>query len=113
MPVVFFFAELVKTFLLTVWEEHLSPYIRFGTRPVLKDSKTTQLWSRLLIHPRGVEGAHDFLENSANMDLILQAKGEPGQAQVPTPTIETNKQTNIRNDKNSERECSFRNYFTQ
>ena len=49
-------------------------------------------WSRLLIHPRGVEGAHDFLGNSANTDLIRQAKGEPGQAPVPTPTLETNKQ---------------------
>ena len=40
-------------------------------------------WSRLLIHPRGVEGAHDFLGNSASTDLIRQAKGEP---------LETNKQ---------------------
>ena len=48
-------------------------------------------WSRLLIHPRGVEGAHDFFGNSANTDLIRQAKGEPGQAPVPTPTLETNK----------------------
>ena len=48
-------------------------------------------WSRLLIHPRGVEGAHGFLGNSANTDLIRQAKGEPGQAPVPTPTLETNK----------------------
>ena len=48
-------------------------------------------WSRLLVHPRGVEGAHDFLGNSANSDLIRQAKGEPGQAPVPTPTLETNK----------------------
>ena len=44
--------------------------------------------------PRGVEGAHDFLGNSANTDLICQAKGERGQAPVPTPTLETNKQTN-------------------
>ena len=49
--------------------------------------------SRLLLRPRGVEGAHDFLGNSANTDLICQAKGEPGQAPVPTPTLETNKQT--------------------
>ena len=27
------------------------------------------------------------------MDLICQAKGELGQAPVPTPTLETNKQT--------------------
>ena len=46
-------------------------------------------WSRLLVHPRGVEGTHDFLGNSANSDLIRQAKGEPGQAPVPTPTLET------------------------
>ena len=51
-------------------------------------------WSRLLIHPRSVEGAHDFLGNSANTNSICQAKGEPGQAPVPTPTLETNKQTN-------------------
>ena len=40
------------------------------------------------------EGAHDFLGNSANTDLIRQAKGErePGQAPEPTPTLETNKQ---------------------
>ena len=46
----------------------------------------------LLIHPRGVKGAHDFLGNSANTDSIRQAKGEPGQAPIPTPTLETNKQ---------------------
>ena len=46
-------------------------------------------WSRLLIHPRGVEGAHDFLGNSANTDLIRQAKG------VLTPTLETNKQVDV------------------
>jgi len=46
-------------------------------------------WSRLLVHPRGVEGAHYFLGNSENSDLIRQAKGEPGQAPVPTPTLET------------------------
>ena len=49
-------------------------------------------WSRLLIHTRGVEGAHNYLGNSANTDLICQAKGEPGQAPVPIPTRETNKQ---------------------
>ena len=53
----------------------------------------SHLWSRLLIHPQGVEGAHNFLGNSANTDSIRQAKGEPGQAPVPTPTLETNKQT--------------------
>ena len=47
--------------------------------------------SKLLIRPRGVEGAHDVLGNSANTDLICQATGEPGQATVPTPTLETNK----------------------
>ena len=31
------------------------------------------------------------LGNSANTDSIHQAKGEPGQAPVPTPTLETNK----------------------
>ena len=50
-------------------------------------------WSRLLIHPHGVEGAHDFLGNSANTNLIRQAMGEQGQALVTTPTLETNKQT--------------------
>ena len=30
------------------------------------------------------------LGNSANTDSIRQAKGEPGQAQVPIPTLETN-----------------------
>ena len=49
--------------------------------------------STLLIHPCGSEGAHDFLGNSANTDLIRQAKGEPGQAPVPTPTLERKKQT--------------------
>ena len=49
------------------------------------------LWSRLLIHPRGVEGAHDFLGNSENTNSIRQAQGEPGQALVPTLTLETNK----------------------
>ena len=48
--------------------------------------------------PRGVEGAHDFLGNSANTDLICQAKGERGQAPVPTPTLQMfcllNPQTN-------------------
>ena len=39
-----------------------------------------------------MEGAHDFLGNSANTDLIRQAKGELGQAPVPTPTLETNKE---------------------
>ena len=48
---------------------------------------------------RGVEGAHDFLGNSANTDLICQAKGEPGQAPVPTPTLKTNKQTNMLTNK--------------
>ena len=42
------------------------------------------------MQPCGVEGAHDFLGNSANMDLIRLAKGELGQALVPTPTLETN-----------------------
>ena len=46
---------------------------------------------RLLIHPCGVEGAHDFLGNSVNMDSKRQANGELGQASVPTPTLETNK----------------------
>ena len=50
----------------------------------------TQEGSRLLIHPRGVEGAHDFLGNSANTDLIRQAKGKERQAPVPTPTLKTN-----------------------
>ena len=49
-------------------------------------------WSRLLIHTRGVEGAHNYLGNSANTDLICQSKGELGQAPVPIPTRETNKQ---------------------
>ena len=31
--------------------------------------------SRLLIHPSGVEGTHNFLRNYANTDLIFQAKG--------------------------------------
>ena len=53
--------------------------------------QNTLSWSRLLIHPHGVERAHDFLGNSANTDLIHQAKEEPGQALVPTPTLETNK----------------------
>ena len=52
---------------------------------------TVVFWSRLLIHPHSVEGAHDSLGNSANTDLICQAKGEPGQNPVPTPTLETNK----------------------
>ena len=38
-----------------------------------------------------MEGAHDFLEKSANTDLIHQAKGEQGQDPVPTSIIETNK----------------------
>ena len=42
---------------------------------------------------RDDEGAHNFLGNSANADLICQAKGELGQALVPTPTLETNKHT--------------------
>ena len=29
--------------------------------------------------------------NQENTDLIRQAKGDPGQAPVPTPTLETNK----------------------
>ena len=36
-------------------------------------------------------GTHDFLGNSANMDMICQAKGEPGQSPVPTPTLEKKK----------------------
>ena len=31
------------------------------------------------------------LGNSANTDSIRQAKGEPGRAPIPTPTLETNK----------------------
>ena len=34
----------------------------------------------------------NFFGNSANTDLIRQAKGEAGQAPVPTPTLETNKE---------------------
>ena len=34
-----------------------------------------------------------LLGNFANTDSIRQAKGEPGQALVPTLTLETNKQT--------------------
>ena len=50
-------------------------------------------WSRLLIHTRGVEGAHNYLGNSANTDLICQAKGEPGQAPEPLlPLKQKNKQ---------------------
>ena len=41
-----------------------------------------------------MEGAYDFLGNSANRDSICQAKGEPGQAPVPTPTLEK-KQSHI------------------
>ena len=49
--------------------------------------------SMLLIHPCGSEGAHDFWGNSANTDLIhCRQRGKPGQAPVPTPTLETNKQ---------------------
>ena len=33
--------------------------------------------------------------DSANTDSICQAKGEPGQAPVPTPTLETNKPQSI------------------
>ena len=36
--------------------------------------------------------SHDFLGNYANTDLIRQAKGESGQALVPIPNRETNKQ---------------------
>ena len=53
----------------------------------------SRIWSRLLIHPRGVEGAQNFLENSANTNLIRQAKGRPGQAPVPTRLLPL-KQTN-------------------
>ena len=49
----------------------------------------------LLIHPRGVKGAHDFFGNSANTDLIRQAKGKPGHALVPTSTLETYKHLQI------------------
>ena len=42
-----------------------------------------------------------FLGNSANTDSIRQAKGEPGQAPVPTPTLETNK-----------KECNFKKDFS-
>ena len=41
-------------------------------------------------------GSSRLFGNSANTNLIHQAKGEPGQALVPTPTHETNKQTNER-----------------
>ena len=41
--------------------------------------------------PPGCGGPHDFLGNSANTVLIRQAKGEQGQAPVPTSTLETNK----------------------
>ena len=34
------------------------------------------------------------LGNSESTELIRQAMGEPGQAPIPTPTLETNKQTN-------------------
>ena len=40
----------------------------------------------LLIHPCGVKGAHDFFGNSANTDLIRQAKGVP---LASTPTLAT------------------------
>ena len=55
----------------------------FGTLEYLKSSLliTIRVWSRLLMHPRGVEGAHDLLANSANTNLIR-----------PT-TLETNKQS--------------------
>ena len=43
--------------------------------------------------PHGVEGAHDFLGNSANTDSICQAKGEPGKPRYPLlPLKQTNKQ---------------------
>jgi hypothetical protein len=51
-----------------------------------------QDWFRLLRHPCGMEGAHNILGNSAYTNSILQAKGEPGQALVPNPTLETSKQ---------------------
>ena len=53
------------------------------------------IWSRLLIHSRCMEGAHDLLGNTVNTDSIHQAKREPGQAQVPTSILETNKQSNL------------------
>ena len=46
-------------------------------------------WSRFLIHPCVVEGAHNFLGNSASTDLIRQTKRELGQVLVLTPTLET------------------------
>ena len=52
-------------------------------------------WGRIPVNACSVDGAHDFLGNSANTDLIRQAKGELGQAPVPTPTLETNNQTSI------------------
>ena len=42
-----------------------------------------------------MEGALDFSGNSANADLVRQAKGDPEQAPVPTPTLETNKHENL------------------
>jgi hypothetical protein len=44
-----------------------------------------------------VEGAHGFLGNSPNTNLICQAKGESGQALVTTPTLETNEQKKWKN----------------
>jgi hypothetical protein len=45
-----------------------------------------------IIHPGGVEGAHDFLGNSANMNSIHQAKEKPGQK--PQYLLLSLKQTN-------------------
>ena len=54
-------------------------------------------YSSLLVQashtPPWCGGSSQLFGDFANTDLICQAKGKPGQAPVPTPTLEINKQT--------------------
>ena len=62
-------------------------------------SLLTQMTLTILVQashtPLRCGGSSQLLGNSANTDSFHQAKGEPGQALVPTPTLETNKQTTL------------------
>ena len=50
-------------------------------------------WSRLFIHPRGVEGAHSFFGELCKYELDLSGKGETA-ASPGTHSYPWNKQTN-------------------
>ena len=72
------------------WRWHIFPYLEIRKKLVPIVCGGDIIFSTLLC-VIFLWGGEIVRNNSANMDLIRQAKGEPGQAPVHTRTLETNK----------------------